>query len=99
MKQKLMTWAAAAALLLAGAGSALAATRIETLKDGSKIQIDGDKVYVADGPDMRKDDPDSKLKTGDFRMHKQAEDGTYTLKSGKTLVVKNGHLVEDKAPR
>jgi len=104
MKKMLATWAAAAALLLAGtAGTALAAARIETLKDGSRIQIDGDKVY---SPDAGKDDPESKLKdgdfrmkNGDFRMRKPAEDGSYTLKSGKVLVVKDGHLVDDKGPR
>ena len=100
MKKMLKVWAAAAALVIAGAAlPALAATRTETLKNGGKLEIDGGKVYIVEGPDMRKNDPEVKLKSGDFRMRKAAEDGSYTLKSGKTLVVKDGQLVEDKSSK
>lgn len=100
MKRMVTSWAAAAALALACAAQpALAATRTETLKNGSKLEIEDGKVYTLETPDARKNTAETKIEDRTFRMRKPAPDGTYTLKSGKTIEVKNGELVEDKSAK
>ena len=73
---------AVAMALLLGAVPAFAGIVPEVLKDGTKIEIDGDKVFLIGGVD-----PCIKP------QRTAAKDGSYTLKNGKTIEVKNGKLV------
>ena len=85
---------AVAMLLMFGGVLALAGTRSEVLKDGTKVEIkDGDQVFAVcpcsrgaaiAGPDWKVKGP------------VQAKDGTYTLRNGKTIQVKDGRLVNPK---
>lgn len=64
----------------------------ETLQDGRKIEIDGDKVYVLGDGSVRKGD--GSVKPADKKPQRVTlGDGSYKLKSGKTLEVKDGKLV------
>lgn len=90
-KRVAMGWILGAVLGLAGAAlPAFAGIVPETLQDGTKIEIDGDKVYV-----IRAGDGSVKPGAANARKPQRvaAEDGTLKLKNGKTLVVKNGKLV------
>lgn len=83
-----------ALLLLAGVARPASAGIVpETLQDGTKIEIDGENVYVIRAGD-------GSVKPGAAAVKKPqrtpAADGTYRLKSGKTLQVKNGKLVAQK---
>lgn len=78
--------------LAGGVAPAVAGIVPETLQDGRKIEIDGDKVYVAGDGSVRKGD--GSVKPADKKpQHVALEDGTYKLKNGKTIEVKNGKLV------
>jgi hypothetical protein len=77
--------------LASGAVSAVAGIVPETLQDGTKIEIDGDKVFVIRAGD-------GSVKPGEAAPAKKpqrvaAADGTYKLKSGKSIEVKSGKLV------
>ena len=75
----------------------------ETLQDGTKIEIDGDKVYVIRAGDGSVKPGDGSVRAGDGSVKPgaaakktqrvAAEDGIYKLKSGKTIQVKGGKLV------
>lgn len=84
--------------LAGGVAPAVAGIVPETLQDGTKIEIDGDKVYVIRAGDGSVKPGDGSVRKGDGSV-KPAEkrvaaaDGTYKLKSGKTIEVKNGKLV------
>jgi hypothetical protein len=83
------------ALALAGAAlPALAGIVPETLQDGTKIEIDGEKVYVIRAGDGSvRPAGDGSVKPADTRKRVPAADGSYKLKNGKTIEVKNGKLV------
>ena len=76
--------------LASGAVSAVAGIVPETLQDGTKIEIDGEKVFV-----IRAGDGSVKPAGASAKKPQRvaAADGTYKLKSGKTIEVKNGKLV------
>jgi len=50
----------------------------DTLKDGTKVEIEGDRLY----------------KWIEGQPRKQMPDGGYQLKSGKTITVKDGKIVD-----
>jgi len=75
--------ASAALVLLAPARAAFGHT--DGLKDGTKVEIIGDRMFTYQYPNHSK----TAVKT-------PAKDGTYTLKSGKTITVKDGKIVEKK---
>ena len=86
--QRRMILAGVLALIVAGgARPALAGIVPETLQDGTKIEIDGDKVF-------RMRTGDGSVKPADATKARTAlADGVYKTKSGKTLEIKNGKLV------
>ena len=66
----------------------------ETLQDGTKIEIDGEKVYVIRTGDGSVKPGDGSVKPATRKpLRVLAEDGSYKLKNGKTIEVKNGKLV------
>ena len=94
-RRAVLGWIVGVALAV-GAVPAFAGIVPETLQDGTKIEIDGDKIYVIRAGD-------GSVKPGATAAKKPqrvpAADGMLKLKSGKTIEVKNGKLVTAPAPQ
>jgi hypothetical protein len=100
MKREALLWGVAAtglALMLGGVPAfALTLDGSKVLKDGRKIQIEGNRVSEC-VPLLNPQPKAAPAPTGGAQqcpgVWRPLKDGTYTLQGGKTIEIKNGSLV------